>query len=119
MGILNNIKDHFNKAEFSIAPNKKLKTISKDFKKAFNLSLVFYKGNMIAEDSLTLAALNKKTALKVDTKSQKEIKIKASMKVGAVEDVFKNTYGTKVQIKDKLGKHLIDNDLTLGNAARI
>ena len=45
MGILNSLTDHFNKSEFSVAPNKKLKTLSKDFKKAFNLSLVFYKGN--------------------------------------------------------------------------
>tara|TARA_B100000795_G_scaffold139496_1_gene104395 strand:+ start:7148 stop:7507 length:360 start_codon:yes stop_codon:yes gene_type:complete len=119
MGLFNNIKDHFNNAEFSIAPNKKLKTISRDFKKAFNLSLVFYKGNMIAEDTLTLAALNKKTAITVDTKSAEEIKIKASMKVGDVENVFKNTFGTKVQIKDKSAKNLIDNDLTLGNAARL
>ena len=32
MGLFDSIKDHFNNAEFSIAPNKKLKTISKDFK---------------------------------------------------------------------------------------
>jgi hypothetical protein len=54
MGLLNNIKDRFKNAEFSVAPNKKLKTISKDFKEAFGLSLIFYKGNMIAEDDLTL-----------------------------------------------------------------
>ena len=34
MGLFNSIKDHFNKAEFTIAPNKKLKTISKEFKEA-------------------------------------------------------------------------------------
>ena len=34
MGLLNNIKDRFKNAEFSVAPNKKLKTISKDFKEA-------------------------------------------------------------------------------------
>ncbi len=31
MGLFNSIKDHFNKAEFTIASNKKLKTISKEF----------------------------------------------------------------------------------------
>jgi hypothetical protein len=118
MGIFNSIKDHFNNAEFSIAPNKKLKTISKDFKSAFNLSLVFYKGNMIADGDLTLAALNKKTAKDVNTTSKVDVKIKASMKVGDVEDLFENTYGVKVQIKDKPAKSLIDNDLTLGNASR-
>ena len=118
MGLLNNIKDRFNNAEFSVAPNKKLKTISKDFKDAFDLSLVFYKGNMIAEDSLTLAALNKKTSKDVNTTSKEDLKIKASMKVGFVKDLFENKFGVKVQIKDKSAKNLVDNDLTLGNAAR-
>ena len=33
MGLLNSIKDHFTNAEFSVAPNKKVKTICADFKK--------------------------------------------------------------------------------------
>ena len=118
MGIFNSILDHFNNAEFSIAPNKKLKTISKNFKSSFNLSLIFYKGNMIADGDLTLAALNKKTEKRVNTTSQEEIKIKGSMKVGDVENLFEETYGVKVQIKDKSGKTLVDNDLTLGKASR-
>ena len=32
MGLLNSIKDHFTNAEFSVAPNKKVKTICADFK---------------------------------------------------------------------------------------
>jgi hypothetical protein len=44
MGLINNIKDAFNKAEFTVAPNKKLKTLSADFLKAFDLQLAFYKG---------------------------------------------------------------------------
>jgi hypothetical protein len=118
MGLLDNIKDRFNNAEFSVAPNKKLKTISKDFKDAFGLSLVFYKGNMIAEDTLTLAALNKKTSKDVNTSTKEDLKIKASMKVGYVEKLFEVKFGVKVQIKDKTAKELIDNDFTLGNAAR-
>ena len=61
MGLLNNLMDKFKNAEFTVAPQKKLKTLSADFKKAFNLSLVFYKGVQIADSDLTLAALNKKT----------------------------------------------------------
>jgi hypothetical protein len=118
MGLFNSIKDHFNNAEFSIAPNKKLKTISKDFKSAFDLSLVFYKGNMIADGDLTITALNKKTAKQVKTTSKDDVKIKASMKVGTVEGLFEDIYGVKVQVKDKAAKSLIDNDLTLGNASR-
>ena len=61
MGILNNLMDRFKNAEFTVAPQKKLKTSSADFKKAFELTLVFYKGAAIADGDLTLAAINKKT----------------------------------------------------------
>ena len=47
MGLFDSIKDHFNNAEFSIAPNKKLKTISKDFKSSFNLS--FFDSNLLSK----------------------------------------------------------------------
>ena len=50
--------------------------------------------------------------------SKEDVKIKGSMKVGDVEDLFENTYGVKVQIKDKSAKTLMDNDLTLGKASR-
>ena len=59
------------------------------------------------------------TAKKVETTSKEDVKIKGSMKVGDVEDLFENTYGVKVQIKDKSAKSLVDNDLTLGNASRL
>ena len=50
--------------------------------------------------------------------SKENLKIKASMKVGKVEDLFLSTYGIKVQIKDNAAKKLINNDLTLGDASR-
>ena len=81
MGLINNLKDKFNKAEFTVAPQKKLKTLSKEFLDAFDLQLVFYKGNIIAEGDLTLAALNKKTTKDVNVKAE-GIKIKGSTKVG-------------------------------------
>ncbi|MBR4848295.1 MAG: hypothetical protein IKV07_02930, partial [Bacteroidaceae bacterium] len=81
MGILNNLMDRFKNAEFTVAPQKKLKTISADFKKSFELTLVFYKGAAIADGDLTLAALNKKTTKEVNAKAD-GLKIKASMKVG-------------------------------------
>lgn len=119
MGLFDNIKDRFTNAEFSVAPNKKLKTISKEFKDSFGLSLVFYKGSMIAEDTLTLAGLNQKTNKEVITNAKDDLKIKASMKIGAVEKLFDDKFGVKVQIKDKSAKNLLDNDLSLGNASRM
>ena len=117
MGLLNNLMDRFKNAEFTVAPNKKLKTISADFKKAFELTLVFYKGAQIADGDLTLAALNKKTTK--DVKSTADvIKIKASMKVGDAEKLFDTHFGVTVQIKDAKGTKLVPNGITIGQAAR-
>lgn len=118
MGLLNNIKDHFNNAEFSVAPNKKIKTISNDFKKAFGCSLVIYKGVNIADGDLTINQLNEKTTADIKTSSKDELKIKASMKVKEVESLFKKTYGLTVQVKDPKGSFCVDDNLTLGQAAR-
>lgn len=117
MGLLNNILDAFNKAEFTVAPNKKLKTISADFKKAFELTLVFYKGAAIADGDLTLNQLGQKTTKEVNTKAE-GIKIKGSTKVGEAEKMFDNAFGVTVQIKDKTGKILVPNEITIGQAAR-
>ena len=117
MGLLNNIKDAFNKAEFTVAPNKKLKTISADFMKAFDLQLAFYKGMQLADPEMTLAALNSKTTKEVNTKAD-GLKIKGSMKVGDAEKLFDQNFGVTVQIKDKAGKILVPNNITIGQAAR-
>ena len=117
MGIINNIKDAFNKADFTVAPNKKLKTLSADFKKAFDLTLEFYKGKKIADGDMTLAALNKKTSKDVNTKAD-DLKIKGSMKVGEAEKLFDQNFGVTVQIKDKAGKVCVPNNITIGQAAR-
>ena len=117
MGILNNLMDRFKNAEFTVAPQKKLKTISADFKKAFELTLVFYKGAAIADGDLTLAALNKKTTKEVNAKAD-GLKIKASMKVGDAEKLFDANFGVTVQIKDAKGTKLVPNEITIGQAAR-
>lgn len=115
MGIFDKIKDNFTKAEFTVAPNKKLKTISADFKEAFGVELVFYKGKQIADSALTLKQLNDKTSKDVDTKAD-GIQIKGSMKVGDAEKLFDTHFGVTVQIK-KDGK-LVPNEITIGQAAR-
>lgn len=117
MGIFNKIMDNFKNAEFTVAPNKKLKTLSSEFKNAFGVSLVFYKGKQIADGDLTLAALNNKTSK--DVKSTADgLKIKASMKVGDAEKLFDQQFGVTVQIKDAEGKKLVPNEITIGQAAR-
>ena len=115
MGILDKIKDNFTKAEFTVAPQKKLKTLSAEFENAFGVELVFYKGKQIADGTLTLKQLNDKTTKTVDTKAD-GFKIKASMKVGDAEKLFDTNFGATVQIK-KNGK-LVPNEMTIGDAAR-
>lgn len=117
MGIFNNLLDNFKNAEFTVAPQKKLKTISSEFKNSFNLTLVFYKGVQIADGELTLAALNKKTTKQVKSTAD-GLKIKASMKVGDAEKLFDQNFGVTVQIKDAAGSKLVPNEITLGQAAR-
>ena len=117
MGLINNLMDKFKNAEFIVVLNKKIVSLSADFKEAFGVSLVFYKGAQIADGDLTLAALNKKTTK--DVKSTADgLKIKASMKVGDAEKLFDTNFGVTVQIKDESGKKLIPNGITIGQAAR-
>ena len=115
MGLLDKIKDNFTKAEFNVAPQKKLKTLSAEFENSFGVELVFYKGKQIADGALTLKQLNDKTTKTVDTKAD-GFKIKASMKVGDAEKLFDTNFGVTVQIK-KNGK-LVPNEMTIGEAAR-
>lgn len=116
MGLLDKIKDNFTKAEFTVSPQKKLKTLSAEFESAFGVELVFYKGKQIAEGDLTLKGLNDKTSKTVDTRAVEGLKIKGSMKVGDAEKLFDTHFGVTVQIK-KDGK-LVPNEITIGQAAR-
>jgi hypothetical protein len=40
------------------------------------------------------------------------------MKVGDAEKFFEDHFGVKIQVKDKTGKRLVPNGITLGQAAR-
>lgn len=115
MGLFDKIKDNFTKADFTVAPNKKLKTLSAEFENAFGAELVFYKGKQIADGGLTLKQLNDKTTKDVSTTAE-GIKIKASMKVGEAEKLFDTHFGVTVQIKK--GGKLVPNEITIGQAAR-
>ena len=116
MGLLDKIKDNFTKTEFTVSPQKKLKTLSAEFENAFGAELIFYKGKQIADGALTLKQLNDKTTKTVDTRAVEGLKIKGSMKVGDAEKLFDEHFGVTVQIK-KDGK-LVPNGITIGEAAR-
>ena len=57
--LLQKIGDNFKAADFEIKPQTKIKTLCKNFKANFGLSLRVYKGQVIADGELTLAQLNK------------------------------------------------------------
>tara|TARA_B110000238_G_scaffold199331_1_gene246158 strand:+ start:508 stop:885 length:378 start_codon:yes stop_codon:yes gene_type:complete len=121
MGIFSGITDHFKNSEFSVSGRKKLGTISKEFTKAFGLTLLIYKGNQRADSKLSFADLNKKTSLKVDTSiNNADISLKASMSIDEVERIFLDTYGVKVQVGDKKGDIMSSKlgKITLGEASR-
>ena len=121
MGIFNKIIDNFKSNDFSVSGNKKLRTINKEFKDSFNLSLLIYKGNQRADESLSCAELNKKTSIDVDTSiNNMDLQIKASMTIKEVERLFFDTFGVKVQIGDKKGKIISSkfDCITLGEAYR-
>ena len=121
MGIFNSFLDRFKNAEFSVSGRKKLGTINREFKNAFGLSLLIYKGNQRADSKLSFADLNKKTTLKVDTSiNNPDVTLKASMTINEVERIFLDTYGVKVQVGDLDGKIIKSHygGKTLGEAAR-
>lgn len=118
MGLFDKVKDRFNKAEFLVAPNKKLKTISKEFKDNFDLTLVIYKGKKIADEEMTLNQLNEKTTKDINKNASTKLKIKGTTKVGDAEKMFDDAFGVTVQIKDKAGSKLVPNEITIGQAAR-
>lgn len=118
MEILNIIIDYFDTIVIYLSPNKKLKNLSKEFKNSFNLTLVFYQGNMVLEETLTIADLNFKKNTHKYSNSQKELKIRSSMKVGHVEELFSKTLRVTVQIKNNNNMGVIDNKISIGDAER-
>lgn len=117
MGLLSNFFDKFKARDFSISPNKKIKTIQTEFKENFGLCLRVYKGNQLADSSLTIAGLNLKVSNKINSKGD-DLIIKSSMKIGDFEEIIKNHYGLKVQVADEFNTYLVRNQYTLGQASR-
>lgn len=101
-------------AEISISGIKKVKTLQREFKEAFNLSLRVKKGksNLDADPESTIASIKQPGSKGGD------IRIVGNTKVGTVENAFMDQYGINVQIANADNTALVSNDLTLGAAAR-
>jgi hypothetical protein len=101
-------------AEIKISGIKKVKTLQREFKEAFNLTLRVKvgKGNMNADPEATIASI-KQPGCKGG-----EIKINGHIKVGNFENAFMEQYGINVQIANADDTALVSNDLSLSAAAR-
>lgn len=101
-------------AEISISGVKKVKTLQREFKEAFNLTLRVKKGksNLDADPDATIASIKQPGCKGGD------IKIMGQTKVGNVENAFMDQYGIGVQVANRDNTALVSNDLTLGAAAR-
>ena len=117
MGIFNNFFDQFKAGDFTLEPNKKVKTIQSEFKDNFQLSLRVYKGKQFADPEWTIAGLNEKTSKKVMAQNE-DLTIKANMTIKAFEDLVADHFGLVVQVANEHNTYCINNGYTLGQAAR-
>ncbi len=87
----------------------------KNFNANFGVSLRVYKGQTIAYGDWTLAQLNKLSKKTELNSKAGSLKIRASMKVGEAEKIFKEHFGVNVQIADKaiktIGKAFVPDSI--------
>ena len=98
---------------FSIDTNKKLKTLSREFKDCFNLVLIFFDKRKIALANLTLNKLMEKSSLAPLNPTIEHAEITRSMSVSQVQGIFRQSYGVEIQIMDHKMKDQIPGHLTL------
>ena len=105
--LLKKIGDNFKAADFEIKPQMKIKTLCKNFNENFGLSLRVYKGQTIADGDLTLAQLNKLSKKTELNSKAGSLKIRASMRVGDAEKIFKEHFGVNVGGLDISGDKIL------------
>lgn len=119
MKIFNRLKDSFTSEEFEVESSMKVSDLSKKFKTRFGLSLRIYKGKQLADDGrMTLKTLDQRTSKTSVNFSSTNLKIKATLTVLQVEELFFEKFGLVVQIADIENKKLVANELSLGDAKR-
>jgi len=92
---------------------KKVKTVKREFKEEFGLTLRIYDGRGFADDEATLASIRKG-----DNKGG-ELSPKRNMKIGNVEKNILDIFGIKTQLASKDDSYLCDNDHTLAKALEV
>ena len=104
MGLLDKIKDNFTKAEFTVSPQKKLKTLSAEFETAFGVELVFYKGKQIADGALTLPSKVKQAVIGLPYTMSIELpNVEIRTGDGTMQGRYKQVSGGTIRLSNSLG----------------
>lgn len=88
-----------------------VKTLKKEFKKEFGLSMRVYEGKSFAKEDVTLASVRKS-----DEPIRGEFSPKKNMKIGSFEDKMMELFSIKIQISGSDDSYLCNNDYTLAKA---
>jgi len=94
---------------FSISGKQKVKTMRKNFKEEFGLTIRIYDGRSFADDDSTVAQIRTE-------KTSGNLEVRKNMKVGNLEDKIMKDFGIKTQIAGSDDSYLCNNDLTLAKA---
>ena len=99
-------------ADIKIVGQSKVKSIKRDFKKEFGLSIRIYDGRNLANDEDNISEVRKNKG------PSKDLTIAKHMYVGRLENEFKKNFGLKVLIFDSFDKYHCDQKISLAEALR-
>ena len=99
-------------ADIKIVGQSKVKSIKRDFKKEFGLSIRIYDGRNLANDDDNISEVRKSKG------PSKDLTIAKHMYVGRLENEFKKNFGLKVLIFDSFDKYHCDQKISLAEALR-
>lgn len=111
--LINNLKDNFTMAEFSINGRMTVKSLRKQFKDSFGASLRVYKGAKFAPEDATLASIRSGENVKGG-----ELVCKGNLQVGNFEAKMKEMFGITVQVANSDNTKLVSDNITLAAAGR-
>ena len=99
-------------ADIKVVGQSKVKSIKRDFKKEFGLSIRIYDGRNLANDDDNISEVRK------NKRSSKDITIAKHMYVGRLENEFKKNFGLRVMIFNSDDKYHCDQKISLAEALR-
>ena len=99
-------------ADIKVVVQSKVKSIKRDFKKEFGLSIRIYDGRNLVKDDDNISEVRKNKG------ASKDITIAKQMHVGRLEREFKKNFGLKILIFTSDDKYHCDQKISLAEALR-